>query len=57
MSGKTSEETFEFIETPAASQTVSDFDCGVKTTSVRNFPTFWRISGEPLSAERKEILS
>ena len=35
MSGNTSEETFEFIETPAASQTVSDFDCGVKTTSVR----------------------
>lgn len=57
MSGKTSEETFEFIETPAASQTVSDFDCGVKTTSVRNFPTFWRVPGEPLSAERREILN
>lgn len=53
MSGNTSEETFEFIETPAASSTVSEFDCGVKTTSVRTIPTFWRASGEPLSAERK----
>jgi len=45
MSGNTSEETFEFIETPAASSTVSEFDCGVKTTSVRSTPTFCR---EPL---------
>lgn len=51
MNGKTSEETFEFIETPAASSTVSDFDCGVKTTSVRTISTFWRKFGEPLSAE------
>jgi hypothetical protein len=36
MSDKPSEETFEFIETPAASSTVSEFDCGVKTTSVRS---------------------
>ncbi|UPX17954.1 Sphingolipid C(9)-methyltransferase [Ascochyta rabiei] len=45
MSGKTSEETFEFIETPAASSTVSEFDCGVKTTS---YPT---IANAPLPAE------
>jgi hypothetical protein len=51
MSGNTSEETFEFIETPAASSTVSEFDCGVKTTSVRSISTLARTFGKPLSVE------
>lgn len=51
MSGNTSEETFEFIETPAASSTVSEFDCGVKTTSVRSISTFGPTLGEPLSTQ------
>jgi hypothetical protein len=35
MSGTTSEETFEWIETPPAPSVISsDFDCGVKTTAV-----------------------
>jgi hypothetical protein len=35
MSSNTSEETFEWVETPAApSPTAPEFDCGVKTTSV-----------------------
>jgi hypothetical protein len=35
MSSNTSEETFEWVKTPAAPwPTAPEFDCGVKTTSV-----------------------